>query len=76
MYMDGYSWSDLSVYNSDIDSTKRGSCGGFLRRVLFGGWWSDGASCGSRSAACSFFSARRFGGFGARGASEPLAPEI
>lgn len=76
MYMDGYSWSDLSVYNSDIDSTKRGSCGGFLRRVLFGGWWGDGACCGSRSAACYDFSALRDGSDGARGASEPLAPEI
>ena len=76
MYMDGYSWSDLSVYNSDIDSTKRGSCSGFLRRVLFGGWWSDGAACGSRSTACYDFSTLRDGGDGARGASEPLAPEI
>ena len=76
MYMDGYTWSDLSVYNSDIDSTKRGSCWGFLRRVLFGGWWGDGANCGSRSADCDGFSARRYGSVGARGASEPLAPEI
>lgn len=76
MYMDGYDWSDLSVYNSDIDSTKRGSCYGFLRRVRFGGWWGAGANCGSRSAACSDFSARRDGSNGARGASEPLAPEI
>lgn len=76
MYMDGYSWSDLSVYNSDIDSTKRGSCAGFLRRVLFGGWWGYGANCGSRSTYCINFSAQRNGGHGARGASEPLAPEI
>ena len=76
MYMDGYDWSDLSVYNSDIDSTKRGSCLGFLRRVRFGGWWGGGADCGSRSAGCNDFSVRRDGGDGARGASEPLAPEI
>lgn len=75
-YMDGYDWSDLSVYNSDIDSTKRGSCFGFLRRVLFGGGWGDGARCGSRSSSCCSFSAPRLGGSGARGASEPLAPEI
>lgn len=73
---DGYSWSTLSVYNADIDDTGRGSCYGFLRRVLFGGGWVDGAFCGSRSADCNFFSASRDGGCAGRGCSEPLAVSL
>lgn len=73
---DGYSWSTLSVYNADIDDTGRGSCCGFLRRVLFGGGWGDGARCGSRSALCSNFSANRNGSNAGRGCSEPLAVSL
>ena len=73
---DGYSWSTLSVYNGDIDETGRGSCFGFLRRVLFGGGWGDGAYCGSRSADCSSFSSRRDGSLAGRGCSEPLAVSL
>lgn len=71
LYMDGYDWIDLSVYNSAVDSTKRGSCSGFLRHVIFGGSWGDGVNCGSRSTDCSSFSSQSYGGIGARGASEP-----
>lgn len=71
LYMDGYDWSDLSVYNSDVDSTKRGSCSGFLRHVIFGGLWDDGVNCGSRSTDCGSFSSQSYVGIGARGASEP-----
>lgn len=73
---DGYSWSTLSVYNADIDDTGRGSCYGFLRRVLFGGGWGDGANCGSRSAFCNAFSAHRDGSRAGRGCSEPLAVSL
>ena len=75
-YNDGYSWSNLSVYNSSIDDKSYGSCGGFLRRVRFGGLWDDGSICGSRCALCYFFSAGRGGGIAGRGASEPLAVEL
>lgn len=70
-WLDGYNWSELSVYGTG-DSAHYGSCFGFLRRVLLGGHWSDGSYCGSRSALCYNFSAH--GGHaivGVRGASEP-----
>ncbi|WP_295630323.1 hypothetical protein [uncultured Mitsuokella sp.] len=70
---DAYRWSTLSVYNADVDSQQYGSCIEFLLRVLFGGAWSDGANCGSRSANGNDFSARRGGRNAGRGCSEPRA---
>lgn len=64
------SWNTSS--NRDARNT-RGDCwGGGLRRALAGGWWGDGASCGSRASDVGFWSAYASGGVACRGASEPL----
>ena len=39
---------------------------GLLRRVLVGGKWSNGASCGSRSVKCNNLSSNRNGNNGGR----------
>ena len=70
-YFVGYAWQDTSVYNNAVDSQKYGSCHGLLRRVLLGGSWGDGSSCGSRATHCPHFSSRAHASLGARGASEP-----
>ena len=70
-YLSGYNWQEKSVYNPSIDSQKYGSCYGLLRRVRLGGPWDDGGSCGSRCAACNFFSSAAWGNIGSRGSSEP-----
>ena len=49
-YLTGYNWHDIPVYNSTVDSVKRGSCGGLLRRLVFGGGYGYAvAYCGSRA---------------------------
>jgi len=70
-YLMGYFWVTDSVYNSDTDSSSKGSCIGLLRRVLLGANWGAGSYCGSRSAACYDFSAGGHGNDSARGVSSP-----
>lgn len=70
-WLTGYSWQQYSVYNSDYDSQKYGSCSGFLRRALLGGRWVDGSGCGSRCAYCNVFSSYGNGNLSARFVSEP-----
>lgn len=72
-YLSGYSWRNGPVYHSSVDSQRYGSCYGFLRRGLVGGYWGDGSSCGSRAFLGANVSVRRLGSIGGRGASEPLA---
>lgn len=62
-------------WNTDVDGTAQyGQVGGaYLVRLLAGGYWGDGAHCGSRSAACDNGASARNGSDGARGVSEPLA---
>lgn len=69
--LSGYSWQSESVFNGTYDDTNRGSCSGLLRRVLLGAFWYLGSRCGSRAAACDFFSAYGAADCSARGASEP-----
>ena len=70
----GSGWND-SVYNSSVDSIKRGQSYGNLYRLLVGARWSDGAACGSRSVGCSVVSGYAIDFFGSRGVSEPLVPK-
>nr|DAM47157.1 MAG TPA: major tropism determinant [Caudoviricetes sp.] len=70
----GSTWTD-SVYNSDVDSIKRGKSYGTLFRLLVGASWASGASCGSRSVSCDGVSGDAFGAYGSRGVSEPLVPK-
>lgn len=67
----GSGWND-SVYESSVDSRRYGQTYGGLYRLLVGGDWSDGASCGSRAAYCSDASSAVWANCGCRGASEPL----
>lgn len=67
----GNGWTD-SVYNSAVDDKKYGQTYGSLFRLLFGAYWFDGASCGSRSAICNLVSSSVYAYYGCRGASEPL----
>ena len=67
----GSSWTD-SVYNSAVDDKKYGQTYGNLLRLVLGARWTDGASCGSRSADCGGVSSSVHAGFGCRGASETL----
>lgn len=71
MSLTGYAWSQLPVYNSNIESTPKGQCAGLLRRVRLGAGWNDGANCGSRAAGCVGFSAHCSGSVSARGVSSP-----
>lgn len=71
-YLNGYSWQETSVYNSEFDTVKRGSCGGLLRRFRLGARWGDGAVSGSRSVSCVGFSSDGWAGGSARLVSEPL----
>lgn len=70
-YLSNYSWQSKPVYNSVYDSQTYGSCFGLLRRVILGADWGDGASCGSRSASCRYFSSYGNSDCSSRGASEP-----
>ena len=67
----GSGWTD-SVYSSTVDDRSYGQSYGNLYRLLVGGGWSDGASCGSRCATCLNVSSLVDARTGARGASEPL----
>ena len=70
-YMSGYSWNNISVYNSSIDSQSYGSCYGLLRRFFVGASWDIGSICGSRALNGSYFGSARSGNIGCFGASEP-----
>ena len=70
----GSGWTD-SVYNSSVDSIKRGQSYGNLFRLLVGAGWDGGATCGSRSVVCHSVSGRAFAYSGSRGVSEPLVPK-
>ena len=67
----GSGWTN-SVYNSTVDERSYGQSYGNLYRLLGGGYWDNGSSCGSRAAACHDVSARVGADLGARGASEPV----
>ena len=67
----GSGWND-SVYNSFVDDRSYGRSYGTLCRLLVGGSWSNGSSCGSRSVYCNSSSASVSAYSGARGASEPM----
>ena len=67
----GGGWTD-SVYSSTVDDRSYGQSYGNLYRLLVGGRWLTGASCGSRCAACDLVSSGVYAHYGARGASEPL----
>ena len=70
LYLTGYQWRPESVFNPD-ENQNFGQASGLLRRVLLGGGDASGVRCGSRYAACSYFSSYRSGHIGARGVSEP-----
>lgn len=67
----GSGWTN-SVYSNQVDPRSYGQTYGNLYRLLAGGDWNDGSSCGSRSAICNYVSAGVNASFGGRGASEPL----
>lgn len=73
----GYGWQDdgRSVANINVDGSTNiyGHSYGALSRVLVGGGWDDGSSCGSRSVALSSLSSYGGGDGAGRGASEPRA---
>ena len=66
----GSGWTN-SVYHSDVDDRSYGQTYGTLYRLRLGSGWSDGASCGSRSASCYASSAHVGVDYSSRGASEP-----
>ena len=72
-YLSGYAWNNYSVYNANYDAQEFGSCHGFLRRLLLGGDWIDGAHCGSRCSNCHCFSSGGWSSNSARLVSEPLS---
>lgn len=67
----GSGWTN-AVYSSTVDDRSYGQSYGNLYRLLVGGGWTDGASCGSRCASCGLVSSGVYANLGARGASEPL----
>lgn len=70
-YLDNYEWQDIPVYNSTVDSVKRGSCSGLLRRLFFGGSYGGTvADCGSRAVHAHAFGARLAAYIGGRGFSK------
>ena len=67
-WLNGYAWQDISVYNPTVDTIKRGSCFGLLRRLLLGGHYGDAlAICGSRAVACDCFGSLLHVKLGGRG---------
>lgn len=68
-WLNGYAWDDVSVYNSNVDTTKMGSAYSLLRRFLFGGGWAGGSSCGSRCVSCDAFGSALNGDIAGRGLS-------
>lgn len=75
-YLDGYAWQTKSVYNESYDSQSFGSCFGLLRRVLLGALWGYGSVCGSRSAACDYFSADGWSFYSSRLVAEPMVVNL
>ena len=67
----GSGWTN-SVYSSAVDDRNYGQSYGDLYRMLVGGSWSNGASCGSRCSHGTAVPSRIDTDYGARGASEPL----
>lgn len=67
----GSGWTN-SVYSSAVDDRNYGQSYGDLYRMLVGGSWSSGASCGSRCSHGTAVPSRIDADYGARGASEPL----
>ena len=76
-WLNGYGWQDdgRSVANINIDGSTNvyGHSYGAMSRVLVGGGWGDGSSCGSRSVSLTYLSSFRSGVSAGRGASEPRA---
>lgn len=69
-WVDGLYWIDNPVYNPTVDTVKRGSCNGLLRRLIFGGSYSNSvSSCGSRAVICHNFGTRLLAYIGGRGFS-------
>lgn len=71
----GSGWTE-SVYNSAVDSKQYGQTYGTLFRLFLGGYWGDGAACGSRCAHCSNSSASVDAHNGSRGSSEPRKVQL
>ena len=70
-WLQGMAWNDNPVYNSTVDSVKRGSCAGLLRRLLFGGYYGNAvAACGSRAVGANYFGAPLNADIGGRGFSK------
>lgn len=67
----GSGWTN-SVYSNAVDPRSYGQSYGDLFRLLVGGSWGDGASCGSRSAVACDVASVVSANSGCRGASEPL----
>ena len=67
-FLSNYAWQDISVYNPTVDTIKRGSCPGLLRRLLLSGDYGHAlADCGSRAVHCANFGSRLSVDFGGRG---------
>ena len=66
-WLTGYNWVDKPVYHPTVDTVKRGSCFGLLRRLFFGGICTGGSFCGSRSVSCNAFGAYLGAAIGGRG---------
>ena len=70
-YLDNYELQDAPVYNSTVDTVKRGSSYGLLRRLFVGGNYGDAvAVCGSRAVDAFNFGALLGAFVGGRGFSE------
>ena len=76
----GYLWQWLdeiapvggSGWSSYGDGDKRGQSYGMPYCLLAGGYWSDGASCGSRSRFADYGRSVVYASHGGRGVSRPL----
>lgn len=69
-FLVGYAWQDVSVYNSTVDTVKRGSSWGLLRQLRVGGSYDDGvARVGSRCVDTFSFGTYLYSIVGGRGFS-------
>ena len=66
VYLDGYDWQAIPVYNSSVDPQKYGSSNGLPRRLIIGGAWVYSSLCGSRCIHCNDLSSLVHGYFGTR----------